>query len=188
MPDRPGQITLKGNPMTLTGREPKLGRKAPDFTVAANDLSEVKLSQFAGKVVIVSTVPSLDTPTCNIETRRFDKEVSQLGPDVVLLTVSMDLPFAQKRWCHEADVHTVITTSDYRSGDFGRKYGVRIKELNLLARAVFVIARNGKLMYQQLVPEVSSEPNYDQVLDVARALLARDKAEKPQPEPVQAQT
>ena len=165
MVDRKDVITFKGKPLTLAGAKlPALGRKAPDFTVLGNDLSEVKLSQFAGKIVIVSAVPSLDTATCNTETRRLDGEVAKLGSDVVLLTVSMDLPFAQKRWCAEANVHNVITASDYREGQFAKKYGVLIKELKLLARAVFVVDRDGRLMYHQLVPEVSHEPEVAAIL------------------------
>ena len=175
MTDRAGVITFKGNPLTLAGSQPKVGRKAPDFTVVGNDLAPVSLAQFAGKVVVISAVPSLDTATCNIETRRFDQEASTLGPAVVVLTVSMDLPFAQSRWCGAAGVHSVITASDYREGQFGKKYGTLIKELRLLTRAIFVVGREGRLEYQQIVPEVSSEPNYDEVLNVVRALLGDRK-------------
>lgn len=164
-------VTFKGSPLTLAGSLPVVGQKAPEFTVLSNDLSPVTLAQFAGKVVIVSALPSLDTPTCNVETRRFDQEASKLGNGLVLLTVSMDLPFAQKRWCGEAGVQTVITASDYRDGQFAKNYGVLIQELRLLARAIFVIGRDGRLMYTQLVPEVSQEPNYDEVLTAVRALL-----------------
>ena len=181
---REGQITFKGKPLTLLGTEPVIGQKAPDFTVLGNDLSPITLTQFAGKVVVLSSVPSLDTPTCNTETRRFDQAAASLGSDVVVLTISVDLPFAQKRWCGEANVHTVLTASDYRDGEFGRNYGVLIKELKLLARCVFVVGRDGRLMYQQLVREVTQEPNYDEVLDAVRALAGQPS--KPAPTPVRA--
>jgi len=187
MADREGVITFKGKPLTLEGKEPKLAKKAPDFTVTGADMSEIKLSQFAGKIVIISAVPSLDTPTCNIETRRFDQEAAKLGDEVVVLTISKDLPFAQKRWCGEANVHKVITASDYRDGQFARKYGVLVRELKLLARAIFVVGRDGRLMYQQIVPEISQEPNYDEAINAVRALAAqtgKPGVQKQVPQPV----
>jgi thiol peroxidase len=187
MTDRTGVITFKGNPLTLVGSQPRVGRKAPAFTVVANDLTPLTLAQFAGKVVVISAVPSLDTATCNIETRRFDQEAVKLGPEVAVLTVSMDLPFAQSRWSGAAGVHAVVTGSDYRDAQFGKKYGVLIKELRLLARALFVVDAKGKLVYQQLVPEVSHEPNYDEVLDVVKALQLAEQP-KATPQPVGAMT
>lgn len=181
--DRQGAVRFKGQPLTLTGSEVKLGKKAPKFSAVGQDMSPVELSQFAGKIVIIMAVPSLDTHTCNIEARRFDDEVRKLDGDVVLLSVSMDLPFAQKRWCDEAGTQKLITASDYRGGQFGKKYGVLIKELGLLARAVFVVDRDGKVKYQQLVEEISQEPDYDQVISVVAAMLARDRQESAQPEP-----
>ncbi len=162
MAERAGVITMKGNPLTLVGREIKAGEQAPDAVLVANDLSEVKLSSFKGKKIILSTVPSLDTPVCDLETRRFNKEASDLT-DVVVLTVSKDLPFAQKRWCGAAGAKAVKTLSDYR-GNFGETYGVLIKGLNLLARCIFVINEEGKVTYTQLVKEVAQEPNYEDVL------------------------
>ncbi|MGO9622650.1 MAG: thiol peroxidase [Desulfobaccales bacterium] len=164
MAERPGAITMKGNPLTLVGREVQVGEKAPDFEVIANDLSLFRFSALQGKVAIITAVPSLDTPTCNIETRWFNEEAARLGPDVEILTISMDLPFAQKRWCGAAGVERVKTYSDHRDAAFGMAYGVLIKELRLLARAVFLVDQGGVVRYVQLVKELSNEPNYDEVL------------------------
>lgn len=163
-------VTMRGKPLNLIGSEPKIGQPAPDFSVVNNDMKPVKLSDYRGKVVIVSSVPSLDTPVCNRETHRFNEEVGKLGDGVVVLTISMDLPFAQKRWCGAEGVKNVTTLSDYRDASFGNTYGVLIKELRLLARAVFVVDAQGVLRYTQLVNEVSSEPNYDEVIDSAKKL------------------
>jgi thioredoxin-dependent peroxiredoxin len=164
MSERPGAITMKGNPLTLVGQEVNVGDKAPDFEVVANDLSSFKFSSMQGKVAIICSVPSLDTPVCDIETRRFNDEAATLGPDVAILTISMDLPFAQKRWCGAAGVEGLTTYSDHRDASFGMAYGVLIKELRLLARAVFVVDKGGVVRYSQLVKEVASEPDYDAVL------------------------
>ena len=166
MSERIGAITMKGNPLTLTGHEIKVGDQAPDATLVANDLSEVKISSFLGKKVIISVVPSLDTPVCDLQTKRFNQEASKLS-DVVILTISKDLPFAQKRWCGAAGATAVKTLSDFR-GNFGETYGVLIKGLGLLARAIFVIDENGKVTYVQLVKEVASEPNYEEVLKAVK--------------------
>ncbi len=171
MKERTGMVTLKGNPLTLVGNEVKVGQKAPDAELVTNDLSTVKLSSFDGKVRIITSVPSLDTPVCDIETRRFNEEAGRLGEGLVVLTVSMDLPFAQKRWCGAAGVNNVRTLSDYRKAAFGTSYGVLIKELRLLARAVFVVDSNGVIRYQELVKEVATEPNYEAALKAARKLL-----------------
>jgi thioredoxin-dependent peroxiredoxin len=170
MTERPGVITMKGNPLTLVGQEVRLGDQAPDFEVLANDLSPFKLSSLKGKVVIICSVPSLDTPTCDIETRWFNEEAAKLGPKVVILTISMDLPFAQKRWCGAAGVDRVTTYSDHREAAFGQAYGVLIKELRLLARAVFVVDQAGTLQYLQVVKELSSEPDYGEVLQAVSRL------------------
>ncbi len=164
MAERPGVITMKGHPLTLVGQEVQVGDPAPDFEVLANDLTPFKLSSLKGKVVIICSVPSLDTPTCDIETRWFNEEAAKLGPDVLVLTISMDLPFAQKRWCGAAGVERVTTYSDHREAAFGMAYGVLIKELRLLARAVFVVDKGGVLQYLQLVPELANEPDYGEVL------------------------
>lgn len=164
-------VTMKGNLLTLVGSEVKIGQQAPDFEVIANDMSSVKLSSFKGKVCIICSVPSLDTSVCDTETRRFNEEAQRLGDEVAVLTVSMDLPFAQKRWCGAAGVKNVQTLSDYRDASFGNAYGVLIKELRLLARAVFVIDKEGIIRYVQIVDELTNEPDYDAALEAVKKLL-----------------
>ena len=171
MQERAGLVTMKGNPITLIGPELKVGDRAPDFVAVDNDLSHVSLESFRGKVCIVSSVPSLDTPVCDMETRRFNSEASRLGDDVVVLTISMDLPFAQKRWCGAAGVDQVVTLSDHRDGAFGEAYGVLIKDLRLLARAVFVLDKEGTIRYLELVKEIANEPNYEAVLAAVAELV-----------------
>lgn len=161
-------VTMKGNPLTLMGSALKVGDKAPDAVLLNNDLQPVNLSDFRGQICVVSSVPSLDTPVCDMETRRFNQEAESLGQDVKILTVSMDLPFAQKRWCGAAGVNHVITLSDHRDAAFGKEFGVLIKELRLLARAVFIIDREGVIRYIQLVKELSQEPDYDAVLSALK--------------------
>src|SRR5512140_127044 len=139
MTERSGIITFKGNPFTLLGPELKTGNKAPDFTVVDNGLAPVSLASYYGKIKIISAVPSLDTPVCDTETRRFNQEAAGLPGDVAVLTVSLDLPFAQKRWCGAAGIDRVITLSDYRDRSFGLAYGVLIDELKLLSRSIFVV-------------------------------------------------
>jgi thiol peroxidase len=157
--------------VTLVGSEINPGDPAPDVELLDNDLKPVKLSSYRGKVCILSAVGSLDTAVCDIETRRFNTEAAELGPDIAILTVSMDLPFAQKRWCGAAGVDKVVTLSDHRNADFGKAYGVLVKESRLLARAVFVVDRQGVVRYIQLVKEIGEEPDYGAVLEAARALL-----------------
>ena len=171
MPERQGLVTLRGNPVTLVGNPVKEGDRAPDFTVLDTDLKPVSLSAYKGKVCIISSVPSLDTPVCDMETRRFNSEAGKLGDDVVILTVSMDLPFAQKRWCGAAGVTKVKTLSDHREASFGTAYGVLIKELRLLARAVFVLDRQGTVRHVELVKEVATEPNYEAALQAVKKLV-----------------
>lgn len=171
MQERPGIITFKGNPMTLLGPALAVGDKAPAFTAVDTGLAPVSLADFAGKVKIISAVPSLDTPVCDTETRRFNQEAAALPDSVVLLTVSMDLPFAQKRWCAAAGIDKVKTLSDYRDRSFGLAYGVVIKELMLLSRSIFVIDATDTIRYIQHVPEVTSEPDYAAVLAAAKGLL-----------------
>jgi thioredoxin-dependent peroxiredoxin len=170
MTEHPGAITMKGNPLTLIGRLPEVGQTAPDFEVLDNNLTPVKLSSFKGKICIIASVPSLDTPICDIETRRFNTEAAKLSMDVVILTISMDLPFAQKRWCGAAGIDKVITLSDHRNAEFGAAFGTIIKELRLLARAVFVIDKNGIVRLVQLVKEVAQEPDYASVLVAVKQL------------------
>ena len=171
MPERSGLVTMKGNPVTLVGQETKVGQQAPDAELVANDLSAVKLSSFGGKVCIITSVPSLDTPVCDVETRRFNEEAGKVGDGLAVLTVGMDLPFAQKRWCGAAGVKNVQTLSDHREAAFGKSYGVLIKDVRLLARAVFVVDKKGVIRYQELVKETASEPNYEAALKAARGLL-----------------
>jgi thiol peroxidase len=170
--ERTGAITFKGNPLTLVGPAIKAGDKAPDFTVLANDLSPVSLNASAGKVRLISVVPSLDTPVCDMQTRRFNGEASSLGANVVVLTISMDLPFAQKRWCGAAGVERVHTLSDHRDASFGQAYGTLIKELRLETRAIFVVDAKGVVRYVEYVPEVTTHPNYEAALGAAKAALA----------------
>ena len=165
--------TFKGNPLTLLGPALECGTSAPDFKLVKDDLSDATLASYAGKVKILAVVPSLDTPVCDAQTRRFNEEATSLGSDVVVLGISRDLPFAQKRWCGAAGVDRVETLSDFR-GNFGDTYGVLIKDgplANLLARAVFVIDKGGKLVYQQITPALTSEPDYAPVIQAARNAL-----------------
>lgn len=171
MSERSNVITMHGNPLTLLGNELKTGDKAPDVKLLDNDLSPVAISSYKGKVCVVSSVPSLDTPVCDIETRKFNQEAEGLGEDVAILTVSMDLPFAQKRWCGAAGVDRVITLSDHRDASFGSAYGMLIKELRLLARGIFIIDREGIISYIQIVKEVSEEPDYAEVMKEIKKLV-----------------
>jgi len=170
MQERSNIITFQGNPLTLVGDELKVGDKVPDFKLVANDLSPVTLSDYAGKTLIISCVPSLDTEVCDRETRKFNELAVNLGDNIKVLTVSMDLPFAQARWCGAAGVERVQTLSDYQTASFGENYGVLIKELHLLSRTIFVVDGSGKVQYVQVVGEVTDEPNYDEVLNVVREL------------------
>ncbi|TVQ97694.1 MAG: thiol peroxidase [Desulfovibrionales bacterium] len=171
MKERFGLITLKGQPVTLVGNSVQEGDLAPDFQVVDNDLKPFNFSAMKDKVVIITSVSSLDTPVCDLEARRFNQEAGQLGEDVQILVVSMDLPFAQKRWCAAAGVSNVLTLSDHKDASFGTQYGVLIKELRLLARVVFVLDRQKNIRYMELVKEVGQEPNYDLALDAAKKLL-----------------
>lgn len=171
MNERSGIITFKGNPFTLLGPALNVGDKAPDFSVVDNGLAPVSLASSTGKVRIISSIPSLDTPVCDTETRRFNQEAATLPDGVVVLTISLDLPFAQKRWCGAAGIEKVTTLSDYRDRSFGQNYGVLIKELLLLTRAIFVVDAHDVIRYIQIVPEVTSEPDYAAVIAATRALL-----------------
>jgi len=171
MDERKGAITLRGNPLTLLGKEIKTGASAPDVELLDNELKPVRISDYKGKVVVVSAVPSLDTPTCDMETRRFNTEAAKLGDNVVVLTISTDLPFAQKRWCGAAGVDRVKTLSDHRETAFGLAYGVLIKELRLLARSIFVVDQSGVVQYVQHVKEVAQEPDYGAVIAAVKKLV-----------------
>ena len=168
MKERKSVITMKGNPLTLLGEELALGRHSPDAEVVAEDMSTVRLSSFRGKVCIISSVPSLDTLVCDRQTRRFNEEAGKLGHNVAVLTISMDLPFAQNRWCGAAGIKNVRTISDHKKADFGNAYGVLIKDLRLLARAVFVVDKKGVICYIEIVDELSHEPDYQAALKAAK--------------------
>lgn len=170
MTERPGAVTLRGNPFTLVGAELNPGQKAPDFTVLSNDLKPFTLASSAGKVRILSVVPSLDTPVCDAQTRRFNEEADKL-PGVEILTISMDLPFAQARWCGAAGVKNVKTLSDHRDASFGTAYGTLIKELRLNARAIFVVDKDDTVRHVEYVKEVAEHPNYEAALAAARRLI-----------------
>ena len=160
-------VTFKQNPVTLIGNEVKVGDKAPNFSVLANDLSEVTLNDTKGQVRLIASVPSLDTGVCDAETRRFNEEAAKLG-NVKVLTVSVDLPFAQKRWCAAAGIENVQTVSDHRDLSFGEAYGVVIEGLRLLTRAVFVVDSSDTVTYVEYVSEATDHPNYEAALEAAR--------------------
>lgn len=171
MSGRKDVVTSKGKPQTLVGNEVKVGDTAPDFTVLDNELNPTGLADYKGEVLVIASVPSLDTPTCDLETRRFNQEVAGLSEDVVILVISMDLPFAQKRWCNIAGVDRVKTLSDHREASFGNAYGLLIKETRLLARAVLVVDREGVIRYLEIVKDLGAEPDYEAVLTALRGLL-----------------
>ncbi|GEL05139.1 thiol peroxidase [Rummeliibacillus sp. G93] len=164
------QVTFKNNPVTLVGPEIKVGDKAPEFTALSTDMQEKHLSDFAGKKVLISVVPSLDTGVCDAQTRRFNEEATGLGEDVVVLTISCDLPFAQKRWCGANGIENIYTLSDHRDLSFGDAYGVHMQELRLLARSIFVVDQDGKVAYVEYVPEGTDHPDYDHAIDAIKSL------------------
>lgn len=164
------KVTFQGNPLTLVGNDVQVGQPAPDALLIANDLSDFALSSLKGKKVVITSVPSLDTSVCDLQTKRFNKEATDLGEDVVVVAVSMDLPFAQSRWCGATDSDRVETLSDHRSAAFGEAYGVLIHELRLLSRAIFVVDADGILRYKQLVSEITNEPDYNEVLEAVKKL------------------
>ena len=168
--ERPGVVTLKGGELTLLGPELKVGVQAPDFAVVDKDLKPVSLTDTEGSVRIFSVVPSLDTPVCDTQTRRFNREASEL-PGVQIYTISMDLPFAQSRWCAAAEISKIKMLSDYQTGDFGQKYGTLIKGLRLDTRAIFVVDQEGTLQHVEYVGEVGDHPDYEAALQVARKLI-----------------
>ena len=171
MRERTGVITSKGKPLTLLGPEIRVGDKAPDFRAVDGGLAPVTLSDFKGKIKIISAVPSLDTPTCDMETRRFNLEAAKLPDKVAVITISLDLPFAQKRWCAAAGVDKVKILSDYQDRSFADVYGVLIKELKLLSRSIFVIDADDVVRYIQHVRDMSTEPDYAEVLGAVRKLM-----------------
>ena len=170
MDERNDLITFKGEPLTLQGSQLTAGDELPESELLGNDLSPVNLSSFRGKYCVISCVPSLDTPVCDAQTRKFNEEAAGMGRDTVVLTISMDLPFAQARWCGAAGLESAVTLSDHREADFSLKSGLLIKELRLTARAVFVVDTEGVIRYKQLVGELSSEPDYGAALEALKAL------------------
>ena len=166
--ERPGATTLRGNPLTLVGPELKVGDTAPDFAVVDNGLKPVTLKDTGNQVRIISVVPSLDTPVCDAQTKKFNEEVANL-PGVDVLTVSMDLPFAQKRWCGAFGVDRVKMLSDHKDGSFGSNYGTLIKELRIESRAIFVVDGQNKIRHAEYVKEVADHPNYEAALSAARS-------------------
>jgi thiol peroxidase len=168
--ERKGKITFLGNPLTLIGTEKKNGEKANNFTVLDKELKEISLKDFAGKIKLISVTPSLDTPVCDIQARRFNQEAAKLPDDVVIMNISMDLPFAISKFCTTAGIDKVKAYSDHRYASFGNAYGVLIKELRLLARSIFIIDRDDTIRYIELVPELSDQPDYDKALAELRKL------------------
>ena len=167
--ERQNVVKFKGNPLTLIGPEITVGAKAPEFQVLAQDLSPVMLSTFKGKTLLISVTPSVDTPVCDAQVRRFNQEATKL-PNVEILNVSMDLPFALKRWCGAAGVDKVKAVSDHRDASFGRAYGTLVKEMRLLTRAIIIIGGDGTVRYVEYVPEVTAHPNYDAALQAVRQI------------------
>jgi len=165
------QLTFKGNPIKLIGKETKIGQKAEDFTVVGNKLNPVKLSDFAGKVVILSVFPSLDTPVCATQNRKFNEAAAKLTDEIVIIGISVDLPFAQARFCGAEGIDKVITASDYQTHDFSEKYGFLINGLRLLARGTVVIDKQGIVKFVEYVKEVTAEPDYEAALKVAKELV-----------------
>jgi thiol peroxidase len=174
--ERKGIITRKGKPMTLVGPDIQPGEIAPDFTVLDGALEEIGLRDFAGKTKIISVTPSLDTPVCDLQLRRFNHEAANLPHDVVVLNISMDLPFAITRFCTTAEIDRAKVLSDHREASFGTSYGVLIKELRLLARSIFIIDRDDIIRYKEIVPEESSHPDYEKALSALMMITGTVKA------------
>ena len=170
MQEKTGIVTFKGKPVTLLGPEIRVGDKAPDFRAVDSGLAPVTLSDFKGMIKIISSVPSLDTPVCDMETRRFNQEAAKLPEKVALITISLDLPFAQKRWCAAAGVDRVKVLSDYQDRSFAQAYGVLVKELKLLSRSIFVVDADNVVRYVQHVKEIAMEPDYADVLGAVKRL------------------
>jgi thiol peroxidase len=169
---RKGAVTFKGNPLTLAGNEVKVGQQAPDFKLHyfEGGMKEIKLSDLKGKPTILSVVPSLDTPVCQMQTKKFNESLGQLGDRINALTVSLDLPFAQNRFCGAENIKNIRAASDYQDRNFGNSYGTLIEELKILSRAIFVLDAQGKVVHAEYVPEVASEPNYDAALAALKKL------------------
>ena len=173
--ERAGATTMKGNPLTLVGPQLQAGDPAPDFNVVDGTLSPVNLEKTGNHVRIISVVPSLDTPVCDLQTKRFNEEAAKL-PAVDILTISMDLPFAQKRWCGAFGVDRIKMLSDHRSGSFGEAYGTLIKDLRIESRAIFVLDSDNLIRYVEYVKEVADHPNYDAALAAAKTATGQSSA------------
>jgi thiol peroxidase len=171
---RPGAVTFKGNSLTLAGNAVQAGSPAPDFTVHFFDggLKTIKLADLKGKPTFISVVPSLDTPVCQTQTKKFNTELGSYGDRINALTVSLDLPFAMNRFCGAEDIKNMRTASDYQDRNFGKNWGMLIEELKLLARGVFVLDASGKVVYAETVKEVTSEPNYGAALSALKSLVS----------------
>ncbi len=164
------KVTFKGNPVTILGKAPKVGDTAPDFTVLSSSLEPVKLSDFDGKIKVIAIYPSIDTGICAAQNRRFNKEADKLD-GVAVLSISVDLPFAQNRFCAAEGLSNIVTLSDHKDLDFGAKYGFVIEELRLLARGTVIIGKDNKIKYVEYVPEIAQEPDYDAALEVINELI-----------------
>jgi len=171
--ERKGIVTEHGNPVTLIGSAPQTGDKAPDFMVLDGSLREIGLKDFAGKTKVISVTPSLDTPVCDLQATRFNEEAQKLPDDVVVLNISMDLPFAISRFCTIKGIDKVKGFSDHREASFGVSYGVLIKELRLLARSIFIIDKDDRIKYIEIVPEITHHPDYDKATEVVKQLIAQ---------------
>ena len=169
--ERKGIITMQGNPLTLGGNEVRAGDRAPDFSVLDSGMAEKSLADYKGKVKLISVTPSLDTPVCDLQINRFEKDATGLSADVVVLNISVDLPFAIKRFCSTGSIDMVVALSDHRGVTFGEAYGVVIKELRLLARSIFVIGRDDTVRYVQVVGEQTDEPDYDAAIEAVKSAL-----------------
>jgi len=165
------RITMKGNPLKVEGKCLEEGMPLPEFKLTGTDMADLTKQSFAGKVMVLLSIPSLDTPVCAIETKRFNQEITGLSKDVVVLAVSRDLPFAAKRWCAGEGVEGVVPASDYKYRDFGKQFGTELPDLALLARAVFVADKSGKLTYVDYVAEVADEPDYAAVMAAVKSAL-----------------
>jgi thiol peroxidase len=171
--ERQGVVTFKGNPLTLLGNEAVVGQKAGDFKALDKELSEKTLGSFKDKIKLIAAVPSLDTPVCDTEIKRFNDEAASISKDVAVIFISMDLPFAQKRFCQESNIKKVQTLSDHREADFGINYGVLIKGLRLLARAIFIVDKNDIVRYVEYVRELGNPPDYDAALRALKSLISQ---------------
>lgn len=168
--EKKGLVSFKGNPLTLLGEELKVGDLAPDFKVIGKDLKEYTLKDFEGKIKVISVTPSLDTPVCDMQAKKFNEEATKISKDVVILNISMDLPFAINRFCTTGGIENIIVLSDHRDASFGLNYGVLIKELRLLARSVFIIDKEDKIRYIEIVPETTNNVNFENALNFLNKL------------------